>query len=441
MNFSALFLISGLVLISLALTSSVLRRLPLTPSVLYLAVGIAIGPIGLDLLDFDALQSDGIIERLAEIAVIVSLFTAGLKLRIEWRDKLWRLPLRLAVASMIMTVLLIAVAGVVGLGLSLGAAILLGAVLAPTDPVLASDVQVSDPRDQDELRFALTGEAGLNDGTAFPFVMLGLGLLHLHQIGDFGWRWVAVDILWAVSAGIAIGLLLGTAIGHLVLHFRRQHQSATGLDDFLTLGLIALSYGAALLIHSYGFLAVFAAGLALRRLEQRETGPALDDAMNALHEGVDAEVTATDPKTAPAFMAQAMLGFNESLERIGEAAVVVIVGAMLFSVDLPASAIWFIPLLFLVIRPLSVWTGLIGASVDRRQRHLISWFGIRGIGSLYYLMFAVVHQLERDIATNLIGLVLLCIAVSVVVHGVSVTPLMGRYQRTVDQSGSVVSTA
>src|SRR5687768_6040750 len=136
MTFELLFLISGLLFIIMALVSSVLRRLPLSASLLYLAVGIGIGPIGLDLLDFDSLRNARILERLTEIAVIISLFTAGLKLRVDWRDPRWRLPVRLATISMAITVVLVAAAGVVGLGLCLGAAILLGAVLAPTDPVL-----------------------------------------------------------------------------------------------------------------------------------------------------------------------------------------------------------------------------------------------------------------------------------------------------------------
>src|SRR5919206_497446 len=131
-------------------------------------------------------------------AVLISLFTAGLKLRTALTDHRWRLPVRLAVESMIVTVGLITLVGVVGLGLPLGAAVLLGAILAPTDPVLASDVQVEGPTDQDRLRFGLTGEAGLNDGTAFPFVMLGLGLIGLHELGQAGWRWFAVDVVWAV---------------------------------------------------------------------------------------------------------------------------------------------------------------------------------------------------------------------------------------------------
>ena len=149
---------------------------------------------------------------------------------------------------------------------------LLGAILAPTDPVLASDVQVANPGDHDRLRFGLTGEGGLNDGTAFPFVMLGLGWLGLHELGEGGWRWWTVDVLWAVAGGLGLGYLLGTLVGRLIIYLRVRHREALGSDEFISLGLIALTYGLALLSLTYGFLAVFAAGLALRRID--ETPPA-----------------------------------------------------------------------------------------------------------------------------------------------------------------------
>ena len=302
------FIVIGLLFVVMAIAGSVLKRLPLTTSLLYLAVGFGLGPYGAGLLDLDPLLEAMLLERLTEVAVIVSLFTAGLKLRVDFRDRGWLVPLRLAFGSMAVTVGLIALIGWLGLGLPLGAAILLGAILAPTDPVLASDVQVTDPGDRDKLRFSLTGEAGLNDGTAFPFVMLGLGVLGLHDLGTWGWRWVAVDVVWAVVAGLAVGGVLGVGIGRLVIYLRRTHRQAVGLDDFLTLGLITLSYGAALLIQSYGFLAVFAAGLALRAIERRETGPELDAALERVEAG--AEETETHAETAPVHMAQAVLGFN-----------------------------------------------------------------------------------------------------------------------------------
>lgn len=429
MTFTLWFLIVGLVFIVMALGGSVLRRLPLSTSLLYLGVGVGIGPLGLGLIEINAVDEAAFLERLTEVAVIISLFTAGLKLRLPLRDERWRLPVILAFGSMTVTVALIAVVGMVGLGLSLGAAILLGAILSPTDPVLASDVQVTGPRDRDRLRFTLTGEAGLNDGTAFPFVMLGLGLLGLHEIGAWGWRWLAIDVLWAIPAGLGIGWLLGTMVGGLVLYLRRTHREAVGLDDFLALGLIALAYGVALLAHAYGFLAVFAAGVALRKIEERQSGVETDpdEAIERVAATGKREDAATNPETAPAYMTQAVLGFNEQLERIGEVGVMLLVGSLLSNRHLPANALWFIPILFLVIRPVAAALGTIGSSASGIQRRFLGWFGIRGIGTIYYLMFAIQHDLPEGAARQFSALVLTTVAVSVVVHGISVTPLMARY--------------
>ncbi|MBB6099444.1 NhaP-type Na+/H+ or K+/H+ antiporter [Deinobacterium chartae] len=428
------FVLIGLLLIAMAVSGSLLKRLPLTSGMFYLFIGVLMGPLVLGAIDIQPMENSAILERVTEVLVIISLFSAGLKLRLPLRDRLWWLPVRLASISMVITVGLIALVGVTLLGLPLGAAILLGAVLAPTDPVLASDVQVEHPDDRDRLRFGLTGEASLNDGTAFPFVMLGLGLLGLHDLGAFGWRWVAVDLIWAVLAGLGVGALAGTLVGKLVLYLRREHREAVGLDDFLGLGLIALSYGVALLLHAYGFLAVFAAGLALRRIERHsaEQNPQAEEAEvpDAVRFASAAQVNeeiATDRDSAPAYMAQALLGFSEQLERIGIVGVVLVLGATLSPDDLRPQALWFIPLLLLVIRPLAVLIGLLGQPASRLQRGLTAWFGIRGVGSVYYLMYAVEHGVPDSQAGLLISLTLLTIATSIVIHGISVTPLMRVY--------------
>jgi NhaP-type Na+/H+ or K+/H+ antiporter len=437
MEFAIWSLIIGLLLIFLALSGTVLRRLPLSTAMLYLGVGALVSPWGLNLIRVDFSQHIVLLERLTEVIVLVSLFTAGLKLSPGLKDRSWALPLRLAVTSMAVTVLVIAALAYFFLGLPLGACILLGGILAPTDPVLASDVQVHRPGDGDRLRFALTGEGGLNDGTAFPFVMLGLGLLGLHEIGRFGWRWLLVDGLWATFAGLAVGALLGLAVGKLVLYLRRQHKEAVGLDDFLAMGLIALAYGVALLLHAYGFLAVFAAGVALRHLEQsqgggKESQRAVDKA-NVDPEPSVAEAIAVDPKHAPAFMAQAVLGFNQQVERIGELAVVITIGALLWSTDWRHAAWWFVPVLLLAIRPLAVAIGLSGSPSSSGQRWLIGWFGIRGVGSLYYLAFALNHGVSGPLADQLTALTLSVVVASIIVHGISVTPMMAAYERAVER--------
>jgi NhaP-type Na+/H+ or K+/H+ antiporter len=430
----AWFLVVGALLVLMAVADSVLRRLPLSVAMVYLAVGVLIGPAAFDLFYADPVDQAALLERITEIAVIISLFSAGLKLRTPLSDGRWRVPVRLATLSMTITVALIAAAGVLGMGLPLGAAVLLGAVLAPTDPVLAADVQVEHPTDRDRLRFSLTGEAGLNDGTAFPFVMLGLGLLGLHEIGEWGWRWLTVDVLWAVVGGLGVGTLLGMLVGRFILFLRREHKEAVGLDDFLGLGLIALSYGGALWIHTYGFLAVFAAGLALRRIERKHTGEnePPPDVRVAAGEGEDVAEIATDPERAPAYMAQAVMAFSEQLERIGTVGVVVLLGGMLSQSYLSVHVFWFVPLLFLVIRPVAVVVGLAGSGTSPMRRRLISWFGIRGIGSLYYLTFAIEHGIPREVAEPLTAVMLASVVTSIVVHGITVTPLMKRYARSAE---------
>jgi sodium/hydrogen antiporter len=440
MEFAVWSLLIGVLLIVMALGGTVMSRLPMSNAMLYLAVGVAVGPFGLGLLWEGPLQHTVLLERLAEIVVLVSLFTAGLKLSPELRDRRWLLPLRLALTSMVITVALVAAATYLLLDWPLGACVLLGAILAPTDPVLASEVQIHRPGDRDRLRFALTGEGGLNDGTAFPFVMLGLGLLGLHEIGSNGWRWVAFDVLWASLAGPAVGALLGLAVGRLVLYLRREHKEAVGLDDFLGLGLIGLSYGAAQLMQAYGFLAVFAAGVALRQLEQaQQGGPSSQRAVETAQVDPDkriADEVAVHRQHAPAFMAQAVLSFNEQVERIGEAVVVITIGAMLWAVQWHGAAWWLVPLLLLVIRPIAVAVGLLDSASSTRQRWLISWFGIRGVGSIYYLMFAVNHGLPPEIANQLVALTLSVVVASIVAHGISVTPMMAAYERALQRRKS-----
>lgn len=425
----------GVLLIAMALSGTALRRLPISTTMLYLAAGFALGPAGFGLMTPGPFEHAVLLEKCTEVAVLISLFAVGLKLGLPLSSKAWRLPLRLAVVSMTITVALIAALGVFLLDLPLGAAVLLGAILAPTDPVLASDVQVQQAGDRDRLRFSLTGEGGMNDGTAFPFVMLGLGLLGLHDLGTGLWRWVVVDVLWATAGGLFIGAAMGLLIGRLVVYLRGRNKESVGLDEFLALGLVALSYGLAILCHTYGFLAVFAAGLALQRFSARPSArttqgmerPASEDDRG--REAPSPEAISPRSEYAGAFLMHEVEVFNAQLERIAEMGIVLVVGAMLYYISPPPGAVWLVPLLLLIIRPLSVWAGLLGAPLAADQRLLISWFGIRGIGSLYYLMYAINHGLPRPLAEQIAALTLTMVAVSIVLHGVSVTPLMDRYSR------------
>ncbi len=418
------YLLIGAMLLLVVLSSATVKRLPVSMAMIYLAIGWGLGWLGW--IDLDPLDQSELLEIFAEIVVVVSLFSAGLKLRVPLRSHLWQLPIGLSTASMAITVALVAFVGVFFLDLKVGVAVLLGAVLAPTDPVLASDVQVSDPGDTDRLRFALTGEAGLNDGTAFPFVMLGLALLGVENYGSEPWQGWALHSLWAVGAGLATGAILGKAVGQLVVHLRRRHLEAVGYDDFLALGLIATSYGVALSLHAYGFLAVFAAGLALRTVERDLSGKLLPSDMSEVP-GKDEHI-ASHHEHAPAFLAAAVLQFNEQLERLGQLTMVLITGALLSSADISVSAIVFALVLFFLIRPLAVAPFAVTAGMSRRQVTMMSWFGVRGIGSLYYLFYAINHGLSIDHAEWLLNTVLCVIGASVLLHGISVTPMMKQYR-------------
>ena len=401
----------GVLLIGKTLGSSFITRLPMSAAMLYLAAGMAIGPLGLNLLKLDVFKNTLLLERWAEMALLISLFTVGMKFEFKKNDRRWRIPVQLATVSMAITVGLITAVGVWLLNLPLGAAVLLGGILAPTDPVLASDVQMADITDRDRLRLGLTGEGGLNDGTAFPFVMLGLGLLGLHELGDKAWRWWAVDVLWSVAGGLILGYALGALVGRAIIYMRSQHREAPSSDEFIALGLIALTYGLAMLCQTYGFLAVFAAGRALRRIDTLAPSEPTPDTLQDVNP-----------------MMQQVARFNSQLDSFAEVAMVLVVGVLLASVQWDARFLWFVPLLFLVIRPVSVAIGLLGTDAKPAQRRLMAWFGIRGIGSLYYLLYAINHELQRDLAQQLLSITLVVVVCSVVAHGVSVTPLMRRYE-------------
>ena len=438
------FVTVGVLLLSLAFLTPLLRPLPLSISTVYLAVGVVLGPYMLGMLSWDIIADAALFEHVTEIAVIVSLFTVGLNMRRSLTDRSWLLPMRLATVTMVLTIAAVAAVGVLALDLSIGAAVLLGALLAPTDPVLASDVQMQDATDQDTLRSSVSGEAGLNDGSAFPFVMLGLGLLGLHPAepsGLFGlWEagswsvplWLLWDVAWAVVAGLGIGALGGFVVGRMAMALHRRFPESFSLHEFLVLGLIALAYGAAEFAYGYGFLAVFAAGYALRYIELRASDHAPEPADLSNANGGDDEAVkeiVAEPKKAAQFLAASLLDFNDKLEHILAAGVVVLVGSVLTLERWAPEVLWLAPLLFLVIRPLAVTIGVAGMRTTRLQRGLIGWFGIRGIGSIYYLAYAITHELADADAERLVSIVLSLITVSVVVHGVSVTPLMGWYER------------
>lgn len=410
MDTSSWFILIGMLLLGMGITGESFRRLPLTSAMVYLAVGVLIGPTVLGFFHFNPLKQSALLEIITEIAVLLSLFTAGMKLPTPVTWLRWRTPILLAFVTMTLTVACIALFTHLLFDFSWGAAVLLGAILAPTDPVLATDVQVQHPRDRHRLRFNLTCEAGMNDGTAFPFVMLGLGLLGLHELGDFGIEWFVRDLVWATVGGVFIGVLAGVGLAYLMHRYRHTREYMGLWGDFVALGMGALVYGICLLLGFWGFLAVFASSVSLRYAETWFIVHASD--FNA-----DDKLALTDR----------VLHYHEQLERLSELLLILLVGGTLFMDSWSWRAVGLALFIFFIARPLAVSVSIFASRSPLRLKALTGWFGVRGIGSLYYLMFAIEHGVPEPLALQLIQLTLIVITLSILLHGISVKPLFVKH--------------
>ena len=423
------FLLVGGLLLVMGLTSAALKRLPITSAIIYLAVGLIVGPTVLHVFHFNPLKESALLQVLTEVAVLISLFSAGVKMPVPVSFARWRTPMLLATLSMAITVGLIAAFAYYFLDLPLGAGVLLGAILAPTDPVLATDVQIRHPDDRDQLRFTLTCEAGMNDGSAFPFVMLGMGMLGLHELGEFGLQWALVDVLWATVAGIAIGIVSGAMLAHLSWKLNGASPRSELLYDFLGLGLIGVVYGISSFAHAWGFLAVFFAAVALRQTELKLANASVAPAPMSEAPILSPALQDAAASKAPPTVSEGSLIFKEHLERLSEVVLILLVGGMLFIDSWSWRAIALALFVFLVARPISVLLGLLGTRMVWRMRGMVAWFGVRGIGSLYYLMYAIQLGLPEALALELIQLTLIVVALSILAHGISVKPLMRQFWR------------
>lgn len=419
MTTSVWFVLIGSLLIMMGLRSSVLQRFNLTQPMVYLAIGVVLGPTVYGVFHFNPLKEAHLLEVLAEIAVLVSLFIAGMKMPLPFRWPEWRTPVRLAILSMTFSVALTAAFAYYLLALPLGAAILLGAILAPTDPVLATEVQVRHVGDTDPLRFTLTSEAGMNDSSAFPFVMLGLALLNAPASFELVGSWVLKDVLWSTLTALVVGLAMGRLLAHVARKQRLLGSEGPLLDDFLGLGLIGLVYGVCLALEAWGFLAVFVAAISLRQTELKLTsrdGP--EGSTHAVPEP-PGYIEAPTPQVT-----EGSLLFKEPLERLTELALVLLLGGMLFVDSWSFRAVSLALFLFLVVRPVSVFLGLLGSGTPARLQILVGWFGVRGIGSIFYLMFAIVFGLPEDLSMELIHITLVVIVLSIIIHGLTVRPML-----------------
>lgn len=444
LGFTEWLALAGCLLLALSLASGYVQRLPISSSSVYLALGFVLGPRVLGWLELRVDGDSSWFGRLTEVAVVVALFISGLKLRLPPRHEAWAAVYRMAGPAMLLCIAGISAFAHWVLHLPGPQALLLGALLAPTDPVLAGAVSVSDAADRDRVKYALSGEAGLNDGTAFPFVVLALEWQRQATAGTWLLRWFALDVVWAVGAALLVGYWLGLILGKWSIKQRTRHRDTEAPNDLAALALIALAYTAGHLLHAWGFLAVFAAGVGLRRAELGTVAATPHPEIvehNVTHppaEHLVAAKVAAHELEAPAvaagvFVAETM-SFGTTVERILELTLVTLVGAAIGSYwDWRAAAVALV--LFFVLRPLSTYFCLIGTKTSPAQRLLVGWFGIRGIGSLYYLAYAQSQLPNHASGVQLAGLALSVISLSILVHGSSATPLLLLYQRSLGAAG------
>jgi NhaP-type Na+/H+ or K+/H+ antiporter len=342
---------------------------------------------------FDPREAPKIWEVISELAVIVALFGTGLRIDNLSSYRRWQPTVRLLVVVMPLTILATALLGWALAGMTLAGALLLGAVLAPTDPVLAGDVQVGPPTEGGEhpVRFSLTAEAGLNDGLAFPFVYLGL-IVAAEGFSPGSWvlEWLARDVVYRIGVGAASGAVLGWLLGRILFAVPVRNVLADTGSGVLALAGVLLCYGLTELIEGYGFIAAFVAGLALRRAE------AGHEFHGKLH------------------------GFNEAIEHALTAVLLVLIGGVLPLLwpELDWAHVAIGVALVFVIRPLAGWWGLRGTKLLPRERFVVAAYGVRGIGSIYYLGYATGH-LEFVNEGQLWATIAFTIALSTVVHGLT----------------------
>jgi NhaP-type Na+/H+ or K+/H+ antiporter len=398
----------GLVFVGIAVVAALValshqHERAFSASLIYLVLGLG-AATAIELLDvhwLDPVDDAEVVERLAEFCVIVALFSTGLKLDRELTWAAWASVARLLAVVMPLTIVAIAVFGTQVMGLSLAAAVVLGGALSPTDPVLAGDIGVGPPGEEDETEpnFSVTGEAGLNDGLAFPFVLFGL---FAAAQGDWDWlgEWVAADVLYAVSIGVAIGAAAGYGLAALFVPLRDRELLSRDLDGWMAIAAVLLIYGLTEVVGAYGFLAAFAGGLTFRRYER-------DHEYNrSVHAGA------------------------ETVEKLTELAIILLLGSIvtLEGLSEPGWGGWLlVPVVLLVIRPLTVLAAFVGSGTSMRERLFLGWFGVRGVGSLYYAAVAVaVGTLGAENEITLFWTVVVCSIVSIIAHGASASPLARR---------------
>ena len=397
-SYLVLITLIGIAALGMAWMPHFTKRTNISYAIVYVAAGAMLYLLT-DALPFpDPLSKRESVLRLTELVVIISLMGTGLKIDQPFSFRSWKVPFRLVTITMVLSIALVAFLGKWMFGLNLSGALLLGAVLAPTDPVLASDVQVGPPleKTKDNIRFSLTAEAGMNDGMAFPFTWLAIAVALSPDEFAFH-NWILKDLLFKIGVGIVSGYLIGKILAYAV--FKVSHEREIFIrDGFVAISATLITYGVTELLHGYGFIAVFIAAITIRNYELGH------EYHRKLH------------------------SFTDQIERILLAIVLILFGgALVHGVieNISWNLVLFSLLCIFVIRPITAWVSLFRADLHRKEKLAISFFGIKGIGSFFYLAFAIQEAVFED--EKLLWSVVSCVVLfSIVIHGATATFSMKR---------------
>jgi NhaP-type Na+/H+ or K+/H+ antiporter len=400
---------AGLATLVAALLPRLVGKLPVSMPMVFVGAGIAVFALFPALPTPSPTEHPEVALHLTELCVLVSLMGAGLAINRPFGWRRWSTTWRLLAITMPLSIAAVALLGWWGLGLGAASALLLAAALAPTDPVLASEVQVSEPLtgdesgDDDEARFAITSEAGLNDGLAFPFTYAAIAI-SLAGLAPSGWlgEWLVVDVAWRLTVGVLAGLGAGWLLRRLFFSSISQRLGfADKADGFVAIAATFLAYGAAEMAEGYGFVAVFVCACTIR-IGERSHG-----IHSVLHT------------------------FIEQIERLLTVVVLLLLGGavargILESLTLPDIALAAVVLL--VIRPVTGWLALTPGKTGYRERGVIAFFGVRGVGSLFYIAYAL-QAGSFPGGERLWAIVTAVILGSILLHGVAATPTMAFLDR------------
>lgn len=398
-SYSLTITLIGLSALVLAWLPFWLENKPVSYAMVFVGIGFLLYQLPLDLPNPNPLKNEGLTVRLTEMGVIIALMGTGLKINRSFNWRNWRIPILLIGVTMVLCIGLLGIMSWWLLGLFPASALLLGAAMAPTDPVLAADVQVGPPNNEkeDHVRFSLTSEAGMNDGMAFPFTWMAIAIA---LAGDtktaWFWPWLWKDFFYKILAGIGMGYLLGRVLAYLLFVLPQKKSFPRVRDGFVAIAATLMVYGLTELVHGYGFIAVFVAGLTIGQQER------------------------------PHRYHRELHDFIEQIERIFLVIVLLLFGGSLargLLAELTGTGVLIGLAFVFLVRPLMAYITLVKAKLTFREKVAISFFGIRGIGSLYYLSFAVTQASfpEERMLWSLAGFIVL---VSIVVHGILATPVM-----------------